>query len=267
MTAAMFRTRASTVDGERGWTVEADMQLGEWISAIADKAGTEPVNVCADDLAASLKLLPESSALHGVAPEHVVSRAAVLRVANRYIARALPYMQVESFHRLWQLDRFGYCNVVDAVSTVDRTSAAAAAVGKTEHSDPEFSEDGGSSPEEWEPVTTASRVQRLRRLIFEHTKRAFWHDVLQATTTPTVLPQDEYEDPREIRTIKINRVKAAGPRLAALTNPNDRLRNSVFGQLHREMRSCRRPRSGVRTWARVTAVSDKRSKSNFLAKA
>jgi hypothetical protein len=61
--------------------------------------------------------------------------------------------------------------------------------------------------------------------------------MLQATTTPTPLHQDEYEDPRDIKTIKINRVRASASRLASIRNMNERLRLSVFGQLHKEMRA------------------------------
>ncbi|CAE7301113.1 HERC2 [Symbiodinium microadriaticum] len=52
----------------------------------------------------------------------------------------------------------------------------------------------------------------------------------------TPLHQDEYEDPREIKMIKINRIKATQVRLGAISNQSERIKQSVFGQLHKEMR-------------------------------
>merc|ERR1719223_1588825 len=68
--------------------------------------------------------------------------------------------------------------------------------------------------ETWLPICGARRLRSLRRLIFSHTKRSFWESVINLTTTSTALPQDEYEDPREIKTLKINRVKATPGNLA-----------------------------------------------------
>ncbi|EEY61198.1 HECT E3 ubiquitin ligase, putative [Phytophthora infestans T30-4] len=90
-------------------------------------------------------------------------------------------------------------------------------------------DDGSSS----QPI----ELRSLRRLVFTNTKRAYWDDVLRATTTSTPLPSDEYEDPREIRVIRINRIQAQASRLSLLSQPGDRLRRSVFGQLYREMRA------------------------------
>ncbi|KAH9194464.1 hypothetical protein AeNC1_003578 [Aphanomyces euteiches] len=80
-------------------------------------------------------------------------------------------------------------------------------------------------------------VQTLRRLTFTSTKLSFWEATLKSTTTPTPLPSDEYEDPREIRILRINRIQAQATKLALCPSPSDRLRKSVFGQLYREMRT------------------------------
>ncbi|ETV97588.1 hypothetical protein, variant [Aphanomyces invadans] len=80
-------------------------------------------------------------------------------------------------------------------------------------------------------------VRALRRLTFTSTKLSFWDATLKATATPTPLPSDEYEDPREIRIIRINRIQAQASKLALCPSPSDRLRKSVFGQLYREMRT------------------------------
>ena len=57
---------------------------------------------------------------------------------------------------------------------------------------------------EWAPSCSARRLRSLRRLLFSQTKVLFWESILEATTSPTTLNQDEYEDPREIRTLDIN---------------------------------------------------------------
>jgi hypothetical protein len=73
-------------------------------------------------------------------------------------------------------------------------------------------------------------------VLFTHTKRHFWESVLESTTTGTSLHPDEYEDPRDIKQIKLNRIKANPARLALVSNGHERLRMSVFGQLHKELR-------------------------------
>jgi hypothetical protein len=88
------------------------------------------------------------------------------------------------------------------------------------------------------------RLRSLRRLLFTTTKYAHWESVLQATTVPTQSPGDEYEDPREIKSIRINRIKAAQTKLFAIKNGAERIKLSVFGQLHKEM--CNWPASQFR---------------------
>jgi hypothetical protein len=57
---------------------------------------------------------------------------------------------------------------------------------------------------------------------------------MDATTTPTPLSHDEYELPREIRTVRVNRMKA---RRAMSSNDSSMMRkHSVFSQLQKEMR-------------------------------
>ena len=90
---------------------------------------------------------------------------------------------------------------------------------------------------EWAPSCSARRLRSLRRLLFSQTKVLFWESILEATTSPTTLNQDEYEDPREIRTLDINRVMATKGALSAVSNPVERLKQTVFGQLHRETRN------------------------------
>jgi endonuclease III len=58
-------------------------------------------------------------------------------------------------------------------------------------------------------------------------------DLIAVTTTPTSLSHDEYEIPRDIKTVRVNRIKAKH----ALSSPDKliRKRNSVFGQLQQEL--------------------------------
>ncbi|KDO27055.1 hypothetical protein SPRG_07766 [Saprolegnia parasitica CBS 223.65] len=84
---------------------------------------------------------------------------------------------------------------------------------------------------------TSRELLTLRRLVCTSTKLSLWDSVLRATTTATPLPSDEYEDPREIRVLRINRIQAQASKLALCPAPSDRLRKSVFGQLYREMRT------------------------------
>ena len=89
---------------------------------------------------------------------------------------------------------------------------------------------------EWSPSCSARRLRSLRRLLFSQTKVLHLEAILESTTTPTILHQDEYEDPREIKTLEINRVKATKGVLSNVSNPLERLKQTVFGQFHREGR-------------------------------
>jgi hypothetical protein len=58
-------------------------------------------------------------------------------------------------------------------------------------------------------------------------------DLIAVTTTQTSLSHDEYEIPRDIKTVRVNRIKAKH----ALASPDKYIRkkNSVFGQLQQEL--------------------------------
>lgn len=145
-----------------------------------------------------------SPALKSITGPELRARTAVLKVLNYKILRVLPYIAIQP----------------DDGSTTQPIDVA----GSTTKSTTEF-------------LSTSLKLRSLRRLIFTSTKRAFWDDVLRATTTSTPLPSDEYEDPREIRIIRINRIQAQASKLSLLSQPGDRLRRSVFGQLYRELRA------------------------------
>jgi hypothetical protein len=89
----------------------------------------------------------------------------------------------------------------------------------------------------WCSPCFARKLRSLKRLLFSQTKLGYWESILITTTTPTTLPQDEYEDPKEIKSIKINRIKATPSRLLTTKSSLERIKLSVFGQLHKELRS------------------------------
>lgn len=98
-----------------------------------------------------------------------------------------------------------------------------------------FVDDGSAG---WQPATLGKLLHSRRWLLFTATKRAVWSAVVKATTTATPLAHDEYEDPREIRTVRLNRGPRTQPAaLARLPTPDARLRRSLLGQLYGEVRS------------------------------
>lgn len=106
-------------------------------------------------------------------------------------------------------------------------------------------------------LSLTGRLLALHRsLLFSRTKLAHWRAVIRATTTPTTPPQgectplaatlpggaraltapprnaDEYEKPRDIPTLHLNRVRAA-----AVGRNHDSGRHSLFAQLFRNIGS------------------------------
>ena len=95
--------------------------------------------------------------------------------------------------------------------------------------------DSNSSNTNWVQVSSiASRIRDCRELLFAGTKRTFLEGVMDATTTPTPLSNDEYELPRDVRTLRVNRLKAR--RAMASNDSNLKRKHSVFSQMQREMR-------------------------------
>lgn len=93
-----------------------------------------------------------------------------------------------------------------------------------------------ASEETWVQVPSiASRIRSLRGILFTSVKRNLLTSITEATTTPTPLSHDEYELPREIRTVRINRLKAA--RAMSSDDPSARRKYSVFAQLQSETRN------------------------------
>jgi hypothetical protein len=81
----------------------------------------------------------------------------------------------------------------------------------------------------------ATKIRSLRGIFFTSVKRGFLRSIVDATTTSTLLSHDEYELPREIRTVRINRLKAARAMLG--DDISSKRKYSVFSQLHNETKS------------------------------
>uniref|UniRef100_I2CP01 E3 ubiquitin-protein ligase HERC2 n=1 Tax=Nannochloropsis gaditana (strain CCMP526) TaxID=1093141 RepID=I2CP01_NANGC len=174
--------------------------------------------------------LSDKPALRGLSPHRLLARASLLRVLNQRLSRALPFLSLALPEQGWEREQAGASEPMVVETTYPLGSTGPRGGG------PQGLE-RAQGPGVWQPACTARRLRALRKLVLTSTKRTHWETMLQATTTPTPLHQDEYEDPRDIKTIKINRVRASASRLASIRNMNERLRLSVFGQLHKEMRA------------------------------
>ncbi len=216
------------------WTLGADFSIVQLLNEVASCCATDPVNVPFARLESAFMAVHDSftsggaqrlqdplertihsvifgeeeegnssssSSLARLAPGLVLARMAVLLTLNLRIVRSLPFFSLSLPEKEWE-------------NKVNNTM----------------------EPRGWAPVCIARKLRDMRRLLFTATKQVFWDSLIDASTTPTPLNHDEYEDPREIRVIKVNRVKAAPSRLCAISNPSERCKQSVFGQLHREMR-------------------------------
>ncbi|KAG1701156.1 hypothetical protein DVH05_011392 [Phytophthora capsici] len=215
----------------RSHTATSDMQLVERLNAYCAAIGLDVTNLKITDVLTPVEMEDNnvstntargrsrtrslvvdnyftSPALKNISGPELRARISVLRVLNSKILRVLPIIAIQP----------------DDGSTTQPIEVAAGSGGTSKKRSDEF-------------LSTSLKLRSLRRLIFTSTKRSFWDDVLRSTTTSTPLPSDEYEDPREIRVIRINRIQAQASKLSLLSQPGDRLRRSVFGQLYREMRA------------------------------
>jgi hypothetical protein len=89
------------------------------------------------------------------------------------------------------------------------------------------------SKAQWVQVPSiASRIRCMKGVFFNSVKQRLLRSITEATTTPTPLSHDEYELPREIRTVRINRLKAR--RALSGLDVGAKRKHSVFAQLHNE---------------------------------
>jgi len=143
-------------------------------------------------------------------------RIAMLRALNRRARFALPWLSVrppqEDSAVLGGLSGFG---------------ASMGRAGRGKYA-------GGM--DQWvQAQSIATRLRSCRRIIFTSVKKFFLEAMVDCTATPTPLSHDEYELPREVRTVRVNRLKAR--RAMASDDSALKRKHSVFSQLQHEMRS------------------------------
>jgi len=147
----------------------------------------------------------------------LIARIALLRSLNRRVRLALPWMSIRP------------CQEGSAIlGGLSGHGASPDRAGRTHTI--------SDCRDKWVQVPSIStRLRSLRGLIFTSVKREFLQSLAEATTTPTPLSHDEYELPREIRTVRINRLKAGRAMLS--DDRNAKRKYCVFAQLHNETKN------------------------------
>ena len=156
----------------------------------------------------------------------MIARAALLRLVNQVLCYSLPYINLNVPEEKLRRDYMGSDDTID-VSPSALAPAPSPSSSSSSGSGIGSGLGGGLLQLPlplWTPPCTARRIRSLRRLLCVHTKSSFFESVLDVTTAPTPLHQDEYEDPREIKSLRINRVRATQSRLAAIPSPIERMR-------------------------------------------
>lgn len=82
--------------------------------------------------------------------------------------------------------------------------------------------------------STGKRIRICRSILFGSLKREYLKRIIDSTITPTPLSHDEYELPKEVRTVRVNRVKAR--HIMSSSDTTQKKKSSVFSQLRNEMR-------------------------------
>jgi len=143
----------------------------------------------------------------------LMARVALLRAFNRRARLALPWLSLRPCQEGGAI-LGGICGHGASIERAGRYWIA-------------------DSLSEWVQVPSISaKIRELRRLFFTGVKRGLLQSITAATTTPTPLAHDEYELPREIRTVRINRLKAR--RVMSSDDVGAKRKYSVFAQLSNE---------------------------------
>ena len=145
----------------------------------------------------------------------MVSRLAFLRSMNRFAQHAIPW--------------------IAGSSTQDGSAIVGGSHGFGSSS--QYSRGFGDRvvDKTWVQFTSGSSiVKRNRHLLFHGTKIRFLRGIMDATITPTALGHDEYELPRDIRTVRVNRLKAS--RAMKSSDSIAKRKFSVFSQLQAELK-------------------------------
>ena len=185
----------------------ASVSPKEQVKNISSSIDANVLEVASESLVHVLDRLPSTKAL--------MVRIAMLRALNRRAHTALPWLPMRPSQE-------GSC----IFGGLHGFGASLERAGRTWNS---------VSTKNWTQVTSiASRFRSCREIFFTGTKRTFLEGVIDATTTPTPLSNDEYELPRDVRTMRVNRLKAR--RAMSSNESNLKRKHSVFSQMQREMR-------------------------------
>ena len=165
--------------------------------------------VAKDDLA---QVLPSTEGWGKLPPlKTVLARLAVLRTINARAQFALPWLPIRPFQE------------------------GSSLLGGVNGCGPSIDKSAISGIQWWTARSIAATINSLKGLFFSSTKRVLLSGITDATTTPTALSHDEYELPREIRTVRVNRMRAFR---AMESNDTSIIRKySVFSQLQHETKT------------------------------
>lgn len=146
----------------------------------------------------------------------LLARCALLRALNRRIKYALPWLSLKPSQEASTI--LGGMHGQGA--SIDRAGRSTNSV----------------LLQSWIQVPSmGAKVRSLRGLVFFSLKKDFVQSLTDATTTATPLSHDEYELPREIRTVRLNRLKAR--RAMVGDDQAAKRKHSVFAQLQSETKN------------------------------
>lgn len=147
--------------------------------------------------------------------EALLCRVAVLKAFNRRAKYALPFISMRPCQEGTAL--FG--GLTGHGASVDRAGRSML-----------------EQPDDWVRVPSlSSSLRSVRKLLFTSVKHEVLQAIVEATTTPTLLSHDEFDLPREIRTVRVNRVRAHG--VMTGTDNSAKRKYSVLAQLCSETKS------------------------------
>jgi hypothetical protein len=208
--------------------------------ALASKSGVHLTALCGIPGANQVAAATFAEISSPVPPlQAILARVAILRAINRRARFALPWMSVRPcqegsailgglFGHGASVERAGIsCRHSDLADEV-RLYISCVAISNC------FCHSRTVSCQWVETPSIAKRIRTCRGLLFTSVKRGLLQSITEATTTPTPLSHDEYELPREIRTVRINRLKARRTMLSGSADNNAKRKYSVFAQLHNE---------------------------------
>jgi hypothetical protein len=146
----------------------------------------------------------------------IMARVALIRALNRRARVALPWISV----RPCQESSAMFGGVYGHGAAVDRAGRCS----------------NSFLLSRWmQAPSTATTIRNIRGILFTSIKEDLLRSITETTTTPTPLSHDEYELPREIRTVRINRLRAR--RVMSGDDLASKRKYSVFAQLQQETKS------------------------------